>query len=58
MKCVKKQETCSKQKKFARNLKLCLKVSKQLMDSPTSCTKIEAKEIFPGNEMEMGNVKD
>ena len=35
VKCLKKQETCSKQKKVARNQKSCSKVAEQLMDSPT-----------------------
>ena len=33
VKCFKKQETCSKQMKVARNPKSCSRVAKQLMDS-------------------------
>ena len=36
VKCLKKKETCSKQKKVARNQKSCPKVAEQLMASPKS----------------------
>ena len=39
-KCLKNQETCSKQKEVARNPKSCSKVAEQLMDSPTPAHKL------------------